>query len=106
MKTIDELRELYEKYKGYFDGSFHNLLWQLMINEVHADRERALTAVIDKRGYQLGLVLEGMKGYIPTLTWFKPGMKWEECSKIADELSEKIFEIDYEKQNIIVLRSM
>jgi len=101
MKKIEntaDLNEVYDKYKEHFVGGFHNMLWQLFINNRFKQYEKkGFVLAIDKAdpgAYQLGLGIYEECGYYNLNVQFKKRMGSEvyfELAKIIVDLNRDCF---------------
>lgn len=110
MKTTKKLNSIYEEYKDYFVKdpfvSFHDILWQIMINEIHKDNVKCFYGTIDSDGQNvLALVIENKDGYIP-VAFFKGEINLVSVENLANELSEKVFGLNKDECMKIVNSSM
>ena len=78
MEQIDKLNEIYNEHKDECEGSFHNALWQIMINDSLEGEEAAFIQGLG----QVAIAL-GTGGYIPAL--------FETSDSVLDQLNEKVF---------------
>jgi len=62
MKQIDKLNAIYEAHKANCDGSFHNCLWQIMINDSLNGDDAAFIRLPTREDICIAL---GDGGYIP-----------------------------------------
>ena len=107
----DKLNYIDEAFKNCFVDalpSFNNVLWQLMINEVHKEKSKAFHLVTSgKHSYQLVLVFENEKGYNPLEIYFNDDYKkYDDTSKIIEELNKQVFNLDYKIAAKIILSSL
>lgn len=106
METTEKLDSIYEKFKNHFpQSSFHDVLWQLLINEVRKGKQSAFTAVI-KDGYTLLAIADkNEKGYTPTNAIFSSD-NYDECEDVCDELNKEVFGLTDKEASNIVLSSL
>jgi len=121
MNASEKVDTLFAKYCEYFAGSFHNLLWQLFVNEVRKpngiDIRTALTLIIPKGehieglSYELALADFDCSGYTPTMTWFRtdnhPEMKkWDTAKAIVELMNKDFFDLSAKEACVIVASTM
>jgi hypothetical protein len=102
------LSKLYEKYKDCFLNtmpSFHNLLWQIMINDVHSGKRICFYAAHKEGENILGLVTYNESGYYPAVT-FKEELTHEQIVAVAEDLNESVFSLSKEQAIDIISSSM
>jgi len=80
MDTVDKLNEIFEAHKDECKGSFHNALWQIMINDSLGGEEAAF--IQDVLTKQVAIAF-GSGGYIPAC--------FEAPDSTLDQLNEKVF---------------
>jgi len=85
------LNKIYKSYKDLFAQGFHNLLWQIMINEKHADK--VFTACYTGAGLEL-VIADPKGGYIPALCIFNDNITYEKANDFAEDVSKSVFSID------------
>jgi hypothetical protein len=112
-KTTTTLNKIYEENKVYFQEghpSFHNLLWQLIFNEVHADKLLCFTTVTVKKykeaKWQIGIVFWNEYGYTPTSVFFSLDTDYDVAESICERLNLDIFGLTPQLAYAIVDRSM
>ena len=104
---LELVREIEKKYGELFQKnitSFNNLIWQVVVNEVHKDKKIVFTAVYTDGGLELVLAHPD-GGYIPTGVYFLKG-DYNEGSDIADDISMIVFKIDSKEVFVRQARSM
>lgn len=66
-KATDKVHRIYDALKDEFETGLHNLLWQLLVNEVHKGKTIALAFIIcGEFDGQVGIATKDVPGYIPT----------------------------------------
>lgn len=110
MKTTEKLNKIYEEYKDYFVTdpflSFHDILWQIMISEIHKGKKKCFYGTVGSESeYVLALVIEDRDGYFSS-AHFKGELNLIAVEKLANELSEKVFGLNKEECMKIVSSSM
>ena len=102
----EKLNSIYEAYNHLFINShpsFHNLLWQIIINE--APHEKAAFAVIYSEG-QLEIVIAlDNGGYIPTGVFFRDISYYDSCN-YADLISARVFTLSDPEVQAITIHSI
>lgn len=109
MKNIDKLNFLYDKYKDKMVGSFHNTLWQILINDCRKDIQSAFVYVFvpSKIGStHVGIADLNVKGYTPATFDFNTSVSEEERHLILEELNREVFGITKERADQIYFSSM
>jgi hypothetical protein len=102
------LNKLYDKYNDCFANtmpSFHNLLWQLMINGVHKGKRMCFYAALTGGENTLGLVTFNEAGYYPAV-FFKETVNFPEMEAIVNNLNQQVFDVDEKEYMRIVSSSM
>jgi len=94
--STDQLNEIYEFNKDAFisdpfKGSFHNLLWQLIINRVAENTIQTFYDVYHEGEYVLARVIANEPGFINTGVYFKDCTPEDHAKKICEYLNDKIF---------------
>lgn len=109
MKEVEKLRTIFEQYKDKFELvlplTFHNALWQVMINNVHSGKLKCFYGTMSEHGNCLALVIANESGFIPT-AYFKPELSLDECEDIAYSLNHDVFGIDKNMAEHISISSM
>ncbi len=107
MDSLKKLNSLYERFKNDFEGSFHNVLWQIMINENRKGDEGncAFTPAIKNGETLLGIADRGMSGYCSTGAGFKTH-NHNKAQEICDVLNKEVFGVDSKQAAEIVLTTM
>jgi len=114
LNTTEQHHEIYEEFAEYFCESnqpmglsFHNLIWQIIVNQVDADLTFALHPV-DKipNTFTVGKVLAGSDSFIDLSVYFCLDISYNKACSILDRLNEKLFGITPEQGERIVGDSM
>lgn len=110
LKTSTEFfHEVHDPFQEHFVKntiySFHNLLWQLIVNEIHPDKLVILYPVYTDK-LQLSIVWLGERGHLPTHVEFVKGTTFEQACEIADKLNEMLFGVLPLLGDVIVMQSM
>lgn len=102
----DKFEKIYNAYYMKFEAvgmfTFHNLLWQLIVNEVKKDEKVILSTNYEVNGQELVFVNEGEGGYIKTHVAFLTNVDYKHGYLIAKELTELIFGIDSKEYDRIL----
>lgn len=112
MKTpIQKLNYLFDKYNHLTEGSFHNSLWQILINGREngwdSGKTFAFTHILGPvRTWNVGIVTKGQVGYTPATFGIKADAPEEEVRGFINEMNSVIFGITEEHADLIVMRSM
>lgn len=108
--ALEKLNYLYDKYKHLTEGSFHNSLWQILINGKGNGWEQGTHAFNHILGpvktWNVGISTKGQCGYSPATFGIKKGVSEDAIDEFIDELNSEIFGITKEHAEMIVLRSM
>lgn len=110
-KKTDKLHAIHENHKAEFEPglcSFHNLLWQIMINEVRKDTESAFAVAPSKDQpgrWQIGIADADVLGYTPTEVILVT-KDYNEASGVLEKLNREVFGLDTDAAHRIVARSM
>lgn len=109
--STDQLNKVYDQFKDKFESnyspSFHNLLWQLIINRVHDEKIIVLVPAVMKNGrWEIGLAEHNEPGFIATFVGLLPGIDYKKASEICEKLSKQLFGIDEKLWATILLASM
>lgn len=106
MKTrLEQLNYLYDKYNTITDGTFHNTLWQLMINQRFTN-SKAFVHIIGtgKDGCNVGIAVANEPGYSSAQFSIKGTKGMIEA--MIDELNMDVFGVMPEQASNIVVSSM
>lgn len=111
MTSTDQLNKVYDQFKDKFEAncspSFHNLLWQLIINRVHDDKIIVLVPAVMKHDrWEVGLAEHNEPGFIATSVGLLSGIDYKEATWICEKLSKQLFGIDEKLWATILLSSM
>ncbi len=102
------LNELYDKYKDDFEKncspSFHNLLWQIIVNEVMANKTICFTPVYTKTGLQIGIAHANEGGYQATNVHFT--CDYEKASDILEDMNLVLFGMNEKAQTVLIGTTM
>lgn len=109
MKTVGtkELNEAYKKFNKLFridTRSFHDLLWQIIVNETFKGRVFCLHVVVEEDGNHL-VVAFASGGYQKTGVYFND-VDYNKCCDIVEGINEAAFKLSIEDTNLIVSNSM
>lgn len=102
---------VYDPLKDHFETnqaqSFHNLMWQLIVNEAHKDKLICLHPVYQgDAGLQLSIVFFNESGHSPTYVKFVKGTTYDQAHFICDKLNGLLFGMLPDLAMVIVARSM
>lgn len=110
---LARLNVVYDKYKDDFEGSFHNMLWQVMVNGVR-DETRSAFVVADAENmvrngkpvaaWEFGIADAGRKGYTPGSCWYVGD--YDKASRVAEELNKEVFGLEPEEGWMIAASTM
>jgi hypothetical protein len=103
--TAESVDKLYKIYGKYFNGSFHSVLWELIVNCTHAGKLICFHTAIKSKYYVLGLIIANKYGYIPLMATFKT-QDYYKAKDITDKLNEHVFNYSEEFCSDIVMSSM
>lgn len=114
LQGTDLLNSIYSVQKENFQKchpSFHNLLWQLIINEAWKKNKRhcfapVVSNVENAGGFEVGIVETDEQGYFPTRVFFKEGLTFDECVKICEAINTEMFGLSPTNTNEIITSSM
>lgn len=108
--TIEFFYENYDPMEDHFEKSFpsfHNLLWQLIVNDAHKDKIICLHPVYHGNvGLQISIVFWDERGHQATNVKFRTGTTYDQAQVICDKLNEQLFGIMPSLSFMIVARSM
>ena len=93
--TTDRLNDIYSAHKDNCEGSFHNFLWQVMINQSLGDADAALFRRFAEPGIAIAL---GDGGYIPA--------NFDAPNDVIAALNRDIFGLTPEEADRVLMRSM
>ena len=89
------LKRIHEAFSGLFKPllpcTFHNLLWQIMINESMKNRRVAFSIADGEHGWQL-VIADAAGGYFPTGVFFK-SPNFKHLCTVTDIISSLVFDI-------------
>lgn len=94
MNKYQKVSEIYEKYADKFHTGFHNLLWQVIVNEKQKiDGETAFAVNLTEIGPSLVIVHHGQKGFIQTACYmdFNTVKTYRQSFEIAIKLNTDVF---------------
>ncbi len=106
MEKTEILNKLFDKYKDRFDGSFHNVLWQIMINGKRKDTESCFVSNYTNRGLDLGIADKNESGYTFAGCCFKYNVTYDEAELILADLNKEVFELTEDQAFKISLSSL
>jgi hypothetical protein len=98
--------------------SFHNLLWQIIVNEAYNDKIICFYPVEAYKGieaseaakvfgkWQIGIVAFNEQGYVPTFVNFIPQFDFDDAQAACDILNKQMFGIEQDFMVMLVDRSM
>lgn len=94
--------------RNFQDGSlsFHNLLWQLIVNEARADKIEVFYAVHRNGNLELVLVEFNKSGYYPTHIRFAENIAYDLALDICEHMNTLTFGVSIDFANKIVGISM
>ena len=104
-KATKKLNELYKRFKDEFAGGFHNVLWQIMVNETMKARVVVFHPVVGE-GYVEAVLAHVDGGYQHTACFFKKGTTYNEAHDIIDVLNKEVFGVDKMAAHKITAASM
>jgi hypothetical protein len=97
LTTIDALNEVYDRYKDNFRSnqcpSFHNLLWQIIVNESTGCRLVVFTPVYHNNMLQVSITTLNETGHRPTNVEFAAGTTYDKAVDVCYALNRLIFGI-------------
>ena len=96
MSNLDKLNTIYEAHKDHVNGSFHNCLWQVMINDSLQGSDAAFVLGMDQV-----IIALGDGGYIPAMF----GITIHPDAVLAD-LNEQVFGLVGDAPDQVMYRSM
>lgn len=93
LTSTEDFNAVYDKHKGSFETnttpSFHNLLWQFIVNNIHDTKLVSLTVVLRNGRTELGIAEFNEPGYIPTSVGFT--VPYDKATDICDDLNLLMF---------------
>ena len=108
--VADKFQALYTEVEFVFDHTkiftIHNLLWQIMVNEVHKHKVKALTPVYREGGLEVAIATENESGYNPTGVMFKAGTEYKDAMDICHIINLKAYGWSEDKSIEIITSSM
>lgn len=106
--ATDKVGRIYDKHKNKIEGSFHDVLWQILVNGVRkANLESAFTHLYpSNNGCEVGIADKGRKGYTPTSIFFKADVPVKERVAIVDDLNREVFGLEPDQALMIVIDTM
>jgi hypothetical protein len=108
-KSTEFFHELHDKYEAKFEKampSFHNLLWQFIVNDIHPNKIIAFTPVHYKGGLQISTVNFNVSGHWPTNVHFAKGVSYDEALEICQDLNLQLFGMTDQLAFAIIATSM
>jgi hypothetical protein len=104
-KQTEKLDSIFKKHQEHFQTGFHNLLWQVMINECTKGSDVVLYPVHEESGLILA-VADRAGGYTPTTCHFTEGIQHKDALRIAETITSDIFNIPAPMQHKWIAESM
>lgn len=112
MKTVATVKKdvdaIYNTNKEAFEDStpsFHNLLWQILINDIFKGKRIAFSPVLRDGKWEIGIATEGEKGYTPTGIVFKNQGR-DQAIWVCEDLNLEVFDLSIKEAMLIVASSM
>lgn len=113
MKKTTLFNNIHKQLQPFFPEShetggrtLHDLLWQIIVNEVYKDRMVAATPVIKEGRIQVVIVEWDKPGYIPVGIFFKDDDDYAYAGDILDLFNKKVFHLSIDTSLRIVSSSM
>ena len=106
MTSLDKINFLFDRFEQNTEGSFHNSLWQIIINQ--PNRKNAAWVFIPVPGpgkVNVGIVDEGQSGYTPATFSVKGSLTEDEIYEMFAVLNEVTFGITQQRAEEIELQS-
>lgn len=104
------LNSIYDANKDNFKPgmcSFHNLLWQLIINETWKDTNiHCFVPVYQDGGNMIAIAENNKYGYHPTYVFFADGIDYKQANNICKRINEEMFGLLSDACDNIVASSM
>jgi hypothetical protein len=111
--STDFFTTAYEQFKNHFESnsifSISNLLWQLIVNEVHSDKITCFHPVDSKdepEYFEIGIIAFNEGGYNKSHVTFLKGTDYDKACDICDQMNEFLFGMTPELCNKIISQSM
>ena len=103
---VEKVGTIFDKYQDKFIGSFHNLLWQILVNECRDLKKKDSCFSYDLAMTQIGIADRNTSGYTPTSTTFKDEVPPAKRKEIIDDLNRLVFGLEPEDSMLIVITGM
>lgn len=104
MKKAEKVYKTFEKYSNYFEGSFYNTLWQIIVNEYFKNRRVAFYFTYNDYGALL-VIADVNGGYYLTSTYFK-SLPYEGYHSLILKLNKDVFNHESINTENIITKSM
>lgn len=105
-KATQKLNMIFKENEEYFIASFHNLLWQILVNG-SLDKEMCVFHPVVTEGGLWEVVLANIQGgYNHTGCYFKPGTTYNEACDRLDILNVDVFGLELEAAAKVMDKSM
>lgn len=93
VRSTDDFRRIHDAYEHAFEKncspSFHNLLWQIIVDDRFDERLVAFVPVIKQGRTEIGVAEFNESGYI--VTNVGATVQYKELADICDELNKELF---------------
>lgn len=106
-KRLNQLNQLFDKYKGLTNGAFHTALWELMVNQ--PERTNAafvFIAVPNEEPGNIGVVDFNERGYTPAPFSINEDVPEAQRKQMIAELNLVVFNKTEKEAASLALRSM
>lgn len=105
MKKDELLEQLNQEHANKFNGSLHDLLWEILIEEKYSRDVVCFVSAYTSTGLVLGIAHEDESGYEPTRLTFVD-TQHDRAIDLLVQLNLKVFGLDRREASLIVLSSM
>lgn len=107
MTNTEKVNHLTDKYKGKFEGSIHDTLWQIIVNEARKVDLKSCFVSTYPGKVEVGIADLDQAGHTPIKSMvFKKPISINERYRIIEELNKDVFELDPKQADIIIASTM
>jgi hypothetical protein len=103
----EKFNKIYKSYNDLFVPSmpsFHNLLWQIIVNETLKNKTVAFYVDYTDRGAQFVIACND-GGYIPTGVFFTEKIGYNAAADYCSDISQQVFDLSKKEIKSIVTNS-
>lgn len=107
MTKADKVRHLADKYKDKFEGSIHDILWRIIVNEMRKVNLKSCFVSTYPGTVEVGIADLDQAGYTPVKSMvFRKPIEVDNRYRIIEQLNKDVFELDPKQADIIIASTM